>query len=267
MSTRTLTQEKLRAEARARFGEDPRRWAFTCPHCGDVACARDFLAAGADPNRVGQDCIGRHLGALDKAATGTDGRAYASRGCDWVAYGIFRGPWFIAVPDGKGGVREVPSFPLAPAPQVWEQRLVDILAELAQGKTMEAAADHLRLSLGQTKQYLRRALRRFKVRNRTALINIACLEGALPLRQPRATEPRKDLGPQETRVLYRLAEGDSYTEIGKFLHLARDTVGTYVKRALYARGATTAAQLVYLSHQDGLLGSTAPGAATEDADE
>lgn len=103
MESRTLTQDELVAEARARFGDD-------------IANAQDFIDAKADPNRVGQECIGRSLGALAKDATGTDGRSHAKRGCDWAAYGLFRGPWFVTIPDSEGGTRDVASFPLAPAP-------------------------------------------------------------------------------------------------------------------------------------------------------
>lgn len=263
MPDRTLTRAALVAEARRRFGDDPLTWAFVCPHCGDIANAADFTAAGADPNRVGQECVGRHLGALDKAATGTDGRKHASRGCDWVAYGLFRGPWFIQIPDDKGGMREAPSFPLAPAPappgsKVWQRHIVGILTELVQGRTMEAASIELGLQLSQTKRFLGKALRASRVPNRAALVHVYCRDGRLPLTVPRATPPRKNLGPQESRVLGCIADGDTYAEIGQRLHLALDTVKGYVKRALDARGAVNAAQLVYLSHQDGLLGRQAP---------
>ena len=104
------TQQDLCDEAAARFGDDARDWAFRCPSCGDVATARDFKDAGADPNRIGQECIGRHLGALSgKKPTKDGGRSLASRGCDWCAYGLFRGPWLIDLPNGK----TVGSFPLA----------------------------------------------------------------------------------------------------------------------------------------------------------
>jgi len=106
----TWTQAELCAEAKRRFGDDPKQWAFRCPNCSDVACAADFIAAGTDPNRVGQECLGRSLGALDKKATGTDGRGHATRGCDWAAYGLFPGPWTVVMPDGY----EVSSFALAP---------------------------------------------------------------------------------------------------------------------------------------------------------
>lgn len=106
------TQAELAAEARARFGDDGKTWAFVCPNCTDVACAQDFIDAGADPNRVGQECIGRSLGP----AGTKDGRGEATRGCDWTAYGLFQGPWLVTLPaeDGKPQ-RVVGSFALAEA--------------------------------------------------------------------------------------------------------------------------------------------------------
>ncbi len=106
---RTLTQAELLEELAERFGPDRWRWAFRCPACDDVATAADFRDAGADPGRVGRECIGRHLGALGGGPDG--GRATASRGCDWAAYGLLRGPWTIVMPDGK----ELPSFAIADA--------------------------------------------------------------------------------------------------------------------------------------------------------
>jgi hypothetical protein len=116
---RTLTQAELVAEAAERFGADPLKWAFLCPRCGDVATGQDFSEAlAANPRKhrtgqeviasdvVGQECIGRTLGALVKG----QGK-YSGRGCDWAAYGLFGGPWTITLPDG----RSMHAFPLAPA--------------------------------------------------------------------------------------------------------------------------------------------------------
>ncbi len=103
-----MTQAELCEEMERRFGPIRSHWAFICPMCGDVANAQDFVAAGADPNRVGQECIGRSLGVLkrDQPPGG-----YQGRGCDWCAYGLFRGPLFVTMPDG----REIASFRIAPA--------------------------------------------------------------------------------------------------------------------------------------------------------
>lgn len=116
---RRLTQDELIAEATERFGKDPVNWAFLCPSCGDIATGADFSEAltahprkhrsGADviaSDVVGQECIGRTLGALKK-----DSGKYTGRGCDWAAYGLFGGPWTVTLPDG----RTMHAFPLAPA--------------------------------------------------------------------------------------------------------------------------------------------------------
>lgn len=108
---RRLTHAEFLSEAQARFGPDTSCWAFRCPVCGDVASAADFRAQGADPALVGQHCLGRELGALRGCRETKDGvtRGDAPRGCDWAAYGLFSGPWFIAMPDGEWAC----SFPLA----------------------------------------------------------------------------------------------------------------------------------------------------------
>jgi len=108
---RSLTQAELMAEATARFGQDYLAWAFTCPACGDTATFQDFKDAGATADRVGQECIGRTLGALTKP------EPTHTRGCDWAAYGLFRGPWKVTLPaaDGKPE-REMWCFPLADPP-------------------------------------------------------------------------------------------------------------------------------------------------------
>jgi hypothetical protein len=96
------TQDELAAALTERFGPDPTAWAFICPSCGDVARSGDFKEAmtargvdGYGSDRLGQECIGRWV---------------EGRGCDWAAYGLFRGPEFVIMSDG----REVASFPIAP---------------------------------------------------------------------------------------------------------------------------------------------------------
>jgi hypothetical protein len=107
---RKLTQQELHAEAKERFGDDPLDIAFRCPNCGDVATIRDFPENAR--NAAGQECIGRHLGALKGEPTNDSGRSRAELGCDWAAYGLFRGPWEVVMDDG----RSVWGFPLADAP-------------------------------------------------------------------------------------------------------------------------------------------------------
>lgn len=107
---RTLTQAELAQEAAARFGPDPMTWAFQCPRCSDVATPADFPPQHRE--RIGQECVGRHRGALQGPAGTPDGRGQADRGCDWTAYGLIPAPWTVTLPNGHC----VGSFPLAPAP-------------------------------------------------------------------------------------------------------------------------------------------------------
>lgn len=109
------TQEELVSELRARFGDNPLHWAFECPQCHDIATGWDFrhaLDMYGETNKyasdyLGQQCIGRVLGSLSKTREKWEGR-----GCDWAAFGLFRGPDFAIAPDGT----EIPCFPIAPAP-------------------------------------------------------------------------------------------------------------------------------------------------------
>lgn len=117
----TWTQEELVAELTKRFGPDYRKWAFQCPNCKDIATAQDFMDAIGSPtsrsasDRLGQECIGRSLGAIDKSISKGQ---YTGRGCDWVAYGLFSGPEFVIMPNGN----KVGSFPIAPAPEPVRRR-------------------------------------------------------------------------------------------------------------------------------------------------
>lgn len=125
MARRTLTQAELIAECKNRFGDDWLTWAFKCPNCGDTATGLDFTVAlnnhpRKDPGGndvqahqiLGQECIGRILGALSGSPTSDQGCGRAARGCDWAAYGLIPGPWEIVLPEGGS----VWAFPLADAP-------------------------------------------------------------------------------------------------------------------------------------------------------
>lgn len=105
-----------------RFGDEPANWAFRCPVCDDVATGQDFKdALQAHPrkrksgeaivasDRLGQECIGRSLGALERPRSVADARNWSGRGCDWTAYGLFSGPDFVEWDEGK----ERPCFPIA----------------------------------------------------------------------------------------------------------------------------------------------------------
>lgn len=126
---RKLTQSELTAEARARFGENPRDIAFQCPRCGDIAVAGDFPKG--EEARLGQECVGRWRGALQGPANDNAGQDAAARGCDWTAYGLFKGPWEIVMPDGHSAW----GFPLAPANPVMKGMTVRVTAATCQPAT------------------------------------------------------------------------------------------------------------------------------------
>lgn len=107
-----ITQDELFTEATLRFGADPLDFKFTCPSCGDVTTLREWKKLIGNTDRGGQDCIGRV-----KLAVRREAGIPETRGCDWAAYGLFRGPWEIVVKgvDDKGEEteRSIPGFPLA----------------------------------------------------------------------------------------------------------------------------------------------------------
>lgn len=105
MSGETVTLEEWRADGRRRFGDDPHDWSFVCPRCGDVYTGREFHdtfhEAGLEGewvNHFGRICLGRMLGALDKSIP--KGK-YTGRGCDWCAFGLFRGPVIVEMGNGE----------------------------------------------------------------------------------------------------------------------------------------------------------------------
>lgn len=87
-----ITQEDWLAEARRRFGDDPKGWRFRCPSCGTISTPGDFLALGVDGHRASGECIGRvHK---EQGETGIDGN---TKPCNWAAIGLIRLPACIEV--------------------------------------------------------------------------------------------------------------------------------------------------------------------------
>lgn len=82
------TEAEWKAKGIELFGEDMDGWRFVCPQCGNVESAKKVRLEHADAldrlrsgrYAIESECIGRHLPGV---------------GCDWAAYGLFRGPVFV----------------------------------------------------------------------------------------------------------------------------------------------------------------------------
>lgn len=66
--------KEWRKEGERRFGKNPEDWKFKCPACGRINTGQEFRDAGAEPDSMYCECIGRY----DE-----------SKGCNWAAYGLF----------------------------------------------------------------------------------------------------------------------------------------------------------------------------------
>lgn len=109
MGHRKLTQEELLAELVEAHGSDPKNWAFTCPSCNTVTTTTELSAAlKAHPRTV--IATGDAVVASDLLGQECIGRTDPDQGCDWCAYGLFRGPWEVTLTTGKS----MWCFPIAP---------------------------------------------------------------------------------------------------------------------------------------------------------
>jgi hypothetical protein len=101
----SMTEAEWRAFGERLFGPDLDNWRFKCPTCGHVmsiCVARDLSPEQKTKLRAGrsveQECVGRYVDEL---------------GCNWCAYGLFSGPFFV---EREGGGRTpVFGFDIEPA--------------------------------------------------------------------------------------------------------------------------------------------------------
>lgn len=107
-----ITRAVWEAKGLELFGPDMEKWRFVCPNCGKERSAesvRSDLAESLPVLRAGQyaveqECIGRHLPA---------------EGCNWAAYGLFRGPVIVDLGEGKSAaVFDFAGKPFTTAPAV-----------------------------------------------------------------------------------------------------------------------------------------------------
>lgn len=92
-----MTHEEWKAEAERRFGKDILRWRFVCPGCGHVASGQDFKDAGAEPNAMYQECIGRY----HNGKSWSRGKYPKGGPCDYAAYGLLPIAPILVTRDGK----------------------------------------------------------------------------------------------------------------------------------------------------------------------
>lgn len=76
------TLKEWKEELRKRFGDKFEDYKFICPACGKVSSGKEFKLAGAEPDDIYCNCIGRFTG---KGAANKNSKD----GCDWAAYGLF----------------------------------------------------------------------------------------------------------------------------------------------------------------------------------
>lgn len=107
-----ITLAEWLAEAKRRFGDDPKDWKFRCPMCGHIQTLVDFQQIGADPQLAYQECIGRYLPDRASDLGTTPSPTGKTSPCDYAAYGLFRaieGYFVLPAPDGE----PVPTLPFA----------------------------------------------------------------------------------------------------------------------------------------------------------
>ena len=68
------TINEWRDAAVSLFGNNPSKWKFKCPACGNIAAISEFDEFDAEPDAATQECIGRYR---------------KDKGCNWAAYGLF----------------------------------------------------------------------------------------------------------------------------------------------------------------------------------
>jgi hypothetical protein len=74
LKNKEYTKAEWLSEGERLFGKNFEDYKFVCPRCKRINTGREFKDAGAEPNAMYCECIGRY----DK-----------TKGCDWAAYGLF----------------------------------------------------------------------------------------------------------------------------------------------------------------------------------
>lgn len=85
-----VTSEQWEKVGRELYGENKHDWQFQCPSCGNVQSVALAKKKWPELEGIGwqpwSECVGRYL---------------EGHGCDWAAYGLFRGPLEIQHPESS----------------------------------------------------------------------------------------------------------------------------------------------------------------------
>lgn len=83
-------------ELKKRFGDDPKKWQFVCPSCGNIQTIQDFIDYNIEnpEGKVYYNCIGRYV---------------QGKGCDWTLGGLLKIHSTVVIQNG----RPVPVFDMA----------------------------------------------------------------------------------------------------------------------------------------------------------
>lgn len=95
MANREIDIADWRAEAKAKFGDDPLDWRFVCPVCKYEAANREWVEASASESAA-FSCVGRYRKSARRAFGGT-----GPGPCDYAGGGLFvLNPVRVRQPDG-----------------------------------------------------------------------------------------------------------------------------------------------------------------------
>lgn len=105
MASAHVTEAEWGAKGQDLFGPNQENWQFQCPACGHVMS----IAIVNEKYAEHLPAFREHKFAIECECIG---RAVPSLGCDWCAYGLFRGPLFVKRDSGN----ETPCFDFAGLP-------------------------------------------------------------------------------------------------------------------------------------------------------
>lgn len=124
---KTMTQQEFLAEAKRRFGEDPKKWKFVCPACGTIQSVQQLLDALINVGfkkddvhgYIGYSCIGRFTKAGDVGISAKHLKRPWNKGCNWTLGGLLQIHTLEIVMEDNGNRRPCFEFadPANPTPE------------------------------------------------------------------------------------------------------------------------------------------------------